>query len=83
MFYSKILWLILLGFRYIAASIPVLCFVGVAVGVGLIFASCLLSLSRNPSYSSDVIRWAFIGFSLVEISGFIGLIFSFLILYSF
>jgi hypothetical protein len=29
-----------------------------------------------------LIRWAFIGFSLVEVSGFIGLVYSFLLLYA-
>jgi hypothetical protein len=38
----------------------------------------LLGLSKNPLVSNLLIRWAFIGFSLVEVSGFIGLVFSFL-----
>jgi F0F1-type ATP synthase membrane subunit c/vacuolar-type H+-ATPase subunit K len=43
----------------------------------------LLGLSKNPLVSNLLIRWAFIGFSLVEVSGFIGLVFSFLFLYAF
>ena len=74
--------MILFGFKYLASSIPLLAFAGVAVGVGIIFAFLLLSFSRNPAISRYLIRWAFIAFSLVEVSGFIGLVFSLLILYA-
>ena len=72
-----------MGFRYLASSIPIICLTGVAIGVGLIFAFLVFSISRNPSISNNLIRWSFIGFSLVEVSGFIGLVYSFLILYAF
>ena len=65
--------MILLGFRYLASSIPLIVFAGVGVGVGLIFAMLLNSMARNPLISNNLVRWAFIGFSLVEVSGFIGL----------
>ncbi len=52
--------------------------IGVGIGVGVIFSMLLLGLSKNPLVSNLLIRWAFIGFSLVEVSGFIGLVFSFL-----
>lgn len=75
--------MILLGFRYPASSIPSISPAGVAVGVGIIFASLVFSISRNPTISHTLIRWSFIGFSLVEVPGFIGLVYSFLILYAF
>ena len=75
-------YMILMGFRYLASSIPIICLTGVAIGVGLIFAFLVFSISRNPSISNNLIRWAFIGFSLVEVSGFIGLVYSFLLLYA-
>ena len=75
--------MVLLGFRYLASSIPLICLAGVAIGVGVIFAFLVLSICRNPSLSNSLVRWAFIGFSLVEVSGFIGLVYSFLILYAF
>jgi F0F1-type ATP synthase membrane subunit c/vacuolar-type H+-ATPase subunit K len=74
--------MILLGFRYPASSIPSISLAGVAVGVGIIFASLVFSISRNPTISNTLIRWSFIGFSLVEVPGFIGLVYSFLILYA-
>jgi len=73
-FYS---YMILLGFRYLASSIPIICFAGVAFGVGPVSASLILSLSRNPSILNSLVRWSFIGSSLVEVSGFIGLVYSF------
>ena len=72
----------MLGLRYLASSLPLFSFVGVGIGVGIIFGFLLLGISRNPSISNSLIRWAFIGFSLVEVSGFIGLVFCFLFLYA-
>ena len=74
--------LVLLGLRYLASSIPLLSLLGVAIGVGSIFSLLISSISRNPFVINDGIRWSFIGFSLVEVSGFIGLIYSFLLLYA-
>lgn len=75
--------MILLGLRYLSASIPLISLVGVSIGVGLVFAFLIYSIARNPLVSEILIRWAFIGFSLVEVSGFIGIVFSFLLLYAF
>ena len=48
--------MILMGFRYLSSSIPIMAFAGVAVGVGLIFASLLSSLARNPLISNSLVR---------------------------
>ena len=48
--------MILLGFRYLASSIPSISPAGVAVGVGIIFASLVFSISRNPTISHTLIR---------------------------
>ncbi len=48
--------LILLGFRYLSSSIPLIVFAGVAVGVPLIFSSLLLSMARNPLISNALVR---------------------------
>ena len=50
------LHMILLGFRYPASSIPSISLAGVAVGVGIIFASLVFSISRNPTISNTLIR---------------------------
>ena len=74
---------ILIGFKYLASAVPILTFAGVAIGVGCAYGSLLISISRNPSVSDNLIRWSFISFSLIEVSGFIGLIYAFLLLYAF
>ena len=74
--------MILSGFRLMASSLPLLSLVGVGIGVGIIFGSLLNSLGRNFGVSNSLIRWAFIGFSLVEVSGFIGIVFCFMFLYA-
>ena len=74
--------MILIGFRYLASSVPIICLTGVAIGVGVIFSSLILGISRNPSTVNTLIRWSFIAFSLCEVSGFIGIVFSFLLLYA-
>ena len=49
-------WMILLGFRYLASSIPLICLAGVAIGVGIIFGFLVLSICRNPSISNTLVR---------------------------
>jgi len=58
----------LMGFRYLASSIPTTSLTGVAIGVGSISASLVLSMSRNPSISNNLTRWASIGLSSIYIS---------------
>ena len=48
--------IILLGFRYLASSIPLIVFAGVGVGVGLILAMLLNSMARNPLISNNLVR---------------------------
>ena len=54
--HSAIFNMILLGFRYLSSSIPLIVFAGVAVGVGLIFSFLLQSMARNPLISNSLIR---------------------------
>ena len=66
-----------------AGAIANCAFLGVAVGVGIIYGSLLISIGRNPSQRDELIRYAFIGFSLVEVSGLIGLVISLILLFGF
>ena len=77
------LLVILLGFRYSASSIPLISLVGVAIGVGLTLSILIFALCRNPIISNVLIRWAFIGSSLVEVLGSISSVYSLLIPYAF
>jgi F0F1-type ATP synthase membrane subunit c/vacuolar-type H+-ATPase subunit K len=48
--------MILLGFRYLASSIPLIVFAGVGIGVGMIFSFLLNSMARNPLISNSLVR---------------------------
>ena len=91
-FASKFVWrninsitvfpkLLVIGFKLVAGAIASNAFTGVAIGVGFIFASLVYSISRNPSQRDELLRFSFIGFSLVEASGLIGLVMSFVLLF--
>ena len=67
--------------KLVAGAIASNAFTGVAIGVGFIFASLVYSISRNPSQRDELLRFSFIGFSLVEASGLIGLVMSFVLLF--
>ena len=73
--------LLVIGFKLVAGAIASNAFTGVAIGVGFIFASLVYSISRNPSQRDELLRFSFIGFSLVEASGLIGLVMSFVLLF--
>jgi len=45
-----------LGFKLVAGAIAAGAFIGVAIGVGLIFASFVYSLGRNPSLRDELLR---------------------------
>ena len=66
--------MLVIGFKLVAGAIASNAFTGVAIGVGFIFASLVYSISRNPSQRDELLRFSFIGFSLVEASGLIGYI---------
>ena len=73
----------MLGFKLIAGALASSAWIGVAIGVGLTYGSLLISIGRNPSQRDELVRYCFIGFSLVEVSGLIGLVISFLLLFGF
>ena len=72
-----------MGFKLMAGAVASCALIGVAVGVGIIYGSLLISIGRNPSQRDELLRYAFIGFSLVEVSGLIGLVISLLLLFGF
>ena len=53
------------------------------LALSIIYGSLLISIGRNPSQRDELLRYAFIGFSLVEVSGLIGLVISLLLLFGF
>ena len=56
---------------------------GAAVGIGLIFASYISGVSRNPSLQSTLFNITILGFALVEALGLFSLKMSLMILFAF
>ena len=52
------------------------------IGVGVVFSGLLIAVSRNPSQESRLMQLALLGFALTEAMGLLGIMMSFLILYS-
>lgn len=76
-----IILIILLGFRYLASSIPSIPSAGVAIGAGSTPSISIFATCRNPIIGNVLIRRALIGSPSVEVPGFIGSIYSLLIPY--
>ena len=54
-----------MGFKLMAGAVASCALIGVAVGVGIIYGSLLISIGRNPSQRDELLRYAFIGFSWI------------------
>lgn len=68
--------------KFIGAGLATFGLAGAGVGVGLVFAACILGTSRNPSQSAPLMRIALLGFALAEAVGIFALMFAFVVLYS-
>jgi F-type H+-transporting ATPase subunit c len=67
--------------RLIGAGLASIALVGAGAGVGIVFGSLLLAISRNPSQKAELFRNAILGFALTEAVGLLGLMMAFLILF--
>jgi F-type H+-transporting ATPase subunit c len=54
---------------------------GAGIGIGLIFASLIIGISRNPTLRKDLFSTAILGFALTEAIALFSLMISFLILF--
>lgn len=68
--------------KLIGAGLATISLAGAGVGVGVVFGSLVSALSRNPSQKAELFRNAILGFALTEAVGLLGLMMSFLILFS-
>lgn len=67
--------------KIIGAGIATVSLVGAGAGVGVVFGSLIISVSRNPSLKADLFQYAILGFALTEAVGLLGLMMSFLLLF--
>jgi len=68
--------------KFIGAGLATFGLAGAGVGVGLVFAACILGTSRNPSQEKALYRIALVGFALAEAVGIFALMVAFVILNS-
>jgi len=67
--------------KMVGAGLATISLVGAGAGVGIVFGSFLIALSRNPYIKDDLFRYAILGFALTEAVGLLGLMMTFLILF--
>jgi F-type H+-transporting ATPase subunit c len=72
-----------LAAKLIGAGLATIAMAGAGVGIGTIFGSLLLSISRNPSLLATLFRYAILGFALTEAIALFALMMAFLLLFAF
>jgi F-type H+-transporting ATPase subunit c len=69
--------------KLIGAGLATIPLAGVGVGIGLIFASLVSGVARNPNEKDELFRLAILGFALAEAIALFALRVTFLILFTF
>lgn len=69
--------------KLIGAGLATIALAGAGIGIGNIFSSLLLAVSRNPNEKDELFRFAILGFALTEAIALFALMVAFLILFTF
>ncbi len=69
--------------KLIGAGLATISLIGSGVGIGLVFSSLILAISRNPLLTKQLFIWTVLGFALTEAIALFGLMMAFLILFGF
>jgi len=67
--------------KVIGAGLATISLAGSGVGIGLVFSSLILAISRNPMLTKNLFIWTVLGFALTEAIALFGLMMAFLILF--
>jgi len=65
----------------IGAGLSTFGLAGAGVGIGLVFVSLILGVSRNPAIKDELFRFAILGFALTEAIALFSLMVAFLVLF--
>lgn len=65
----------------IGAGLSTFGLAGAGIGIGVIFGSLIIGVSRNPGIKDDMFRFAILGFALTEAIALFSLMVAFLILF--
>jgi F-type H+-transporting ATPase subunit c len=71
----------LIAMKYIGVGLMSFAMLGAAIGVGKIFASLLDGIARNPSATSELQKYAFIGAGLAEAMGLFAFVIAMLLMF--
>jgi F0F1-type ATP synthase membrane subunit c/vacuolar-type H+-ATPase subunit K len=69
--------------KLIGAGLATIGLAGAGVGIGNVFGSLVLAVSRNPNEKDELFRLAILGFALTEAIALFALMMAFLILFTF
>jgi F-type H+-transporting ATPase subunit c len=68
--------------KFIGAGIATIALTGVGIGIGNVFGSLILGISRNPSLKDELFKVAIFGFALTEAIALFALMIVFLLLFA-
>lgn len=69
--------------KFVGAGLATIGLAGAGIGIGSIFSSLVLGISRNPSLQQELTKTAILGFALTEAIALFCLMIAFLILFAF
>jgi F-type H+-transporting ATPase subunit c len=67
--------------KLIGAGCATISLAGAGTGIGVVFASLVMAIARNPALFKQLFTYALLGFALTEAIALFGLMMSFLILF--
>lgn len=70
------------AFKLVGAGLATISLAGAGAGVGAVFSGFLMGFARNPAVKDELFRYAILGFALTEAVGLLGLMVTFLILFT-
>jgi len=73
--------MILLSAKIIAAGLATISLIGAGIGIGNVFGSFLIAISRNPLLLKTLFTYTILGFALLEAIALFGLMMAFLLLF--
>lgn len=73
----------LMAAKLIGAGLATMALAGAALGIGVIFASLIQGVSRNPGLRQELFNLAILGFALTEALGLFALMMALIFLYAF
>lgn len=73
----------ILGCKLIGSGLATISIGGSGIGIGVVFGSLIIGVSRNPGLSKQLFGYAILGFALTEAIALFGLMMSFLLLFAF